>query len=445
MSVVSAEVEQTNEVNWFGSLTHSLGLFTSAGQSRQCSVNPDKVLENVAKGTILTWDNLKQYCGSQPAILLNVFDTSWTYKGEYNMFSGKQIQINTQANRNVQIYCCPYKPCSTNAECSSPPASNYGNTCQAYKDSNGNPNGACYESSSPTHTTKVYKCVNDVWTFQRNEPMSGTAYCSDESQSNYLNSATTGSCLSTAPATCGSSNVPPTSLKEIGQSCSNDVECKTTHCNRNHRYSINQVCQPTPWDEVYRVSFTREQIGEATTEELIGIACVDGKHCLNPSENYTSKCISLNKLKDDGTLEIGTKTFFDTTHSLINRGAVGGILGGLACAGGIAGAIITAPTLAGSVVFGAVATSACTTLIAGGAILGANTAIGADNKNVIVEALNAEDADAVGLCVAEPKTSSVLNIFKFLAFFDVDGNGKKDGTDGLIILIIIFGLIMFLK
>jgi len=227
---------------------------------------------------------------------------------------------------------------------------------------------------------------------------------------------------------------------EVGDSCDNDVDCKSGYCDKSNWYSLGKTCQPTPWDKTYKIAMTRSQIRDATTVELISIACTRSEYCLTPSDEYIARCISLSRLKDDGDLLVGTSSFFDEANNMIRAGAVGGLIGAGLCAGSITATVILAPTVAGSSVAGAAAATWCTSLVVGGALIGA-TDVGYSEKDEIVEYLKAEDADAVGLCVAEPEGGVSENIldewFKWAALFDVNRDGIKDGTDGLIIIIIL--------
>lgn len=218
VSVSAIEVESDEGYTWWGSFTHSLdkyGLFTAEGQSRQCSINADKVINPAPAGTVYTKAQLMAYCGSKPSFLVDVYTTGWSYLAEYRAESFDTLRINTAGDRILEIYCCPYKPCSSSADCSVAPASNYGSTCNTNY-------GSCY-GTAPTHTTKVYKCVSGSWVYQYAVSSGSSFFCATSGQNNYMNSETSGGCYSSPPAGWCTSCVPSSACASntcIGQTCS---------------------------------------------------------------------------------------------------------------------------------------------------------------------------------------------------------------------------------
>lgn len=261
---------------------------------------------------------------------------------------------------------------------------------------------------------------------------------------------------------CESRTVIANGTKAVGQACTNDAECETLHCDDEGWFQVANVCQLTPWDEAKRVAQTKENINKMTNQELLTIACTETPNCLSPSSEYKATCINMKKLQDEGTITVSSSGFFDNAISVIEGGAVGGIVGGTVgligtaalCLGGVAATIALVPTVAGSAAAATAASYGCYALTVAGASAGVviGTAqglrgqISADDDNEIVKQLKAKSVDNVGFCVAEPISGGMAWAQKF-AWFDLNGNGTKDSTDGLIILgiIIILGVIILLK
>jgi len=237
---------------------------------------------------------------------------------------------------------------------------------------------------------------------------------------------------------------------EIGDSCSVNSDCISNYCDKSHWYSFGTTCQPTPWSLTKKVGLTNQQISDSTVNDLLSVACLSNSECLPQNENMSAKCIPISKLKEEGILISGVDSFFDNAKDTISAGitggVIGGVIGGVVCAGATTATIILAPTVAGSVAFGSIAATTCTTLTVGGAILGGNIGVGFNDKDDIVDKLQASDADSVGLCVSESGGLGDLGKYtKWAAFFDITQDGKKDGIDGLIIiigLIILIGVIL---
>ena len=205
--------------------------------------------------------------------------------------------------------------------------------------------------------------------------------------------------------TCEVAEDPSTGGKQIGESCLADLECESIHCDDEGWFQISDVCQPTPWSKLKKVGLERNVISDLTNNDLLSIACLKNEECLPINENYTAKCIPISKLKDDGTLTVGVDSFFENAQETISNGilggAIGGVLGGAACVGSVVGIVVAAPTVAGSVAFSAAAATACTAFVGGGAIYGTTVGLGISDKDEIVDLLEANDADSVGLCVSD--------------------------------------------
>ena len=188
-----------------------------------------------------------------------------------------------------------------------------------------------------------------------------------------------------------------------------------------------------------KLALTKDEISKATSPVLLASSCLYPSECILPAadeKEFSASCTSIAKLRDEGTLtEVDEDNFFSNVKPITQVGALSSAAGITACL--IAGAAtaaapaafpITAPLLVG-----------CG--LAGGLFGGTVTSIILDisqDDNLLKE-LKAENANAVGICVKESK-SGLDSFFKWAAWFDVTGDGNKDGTDGLII----FGVLAFL-
>ena len=140
--------------------------------------------------------------------------------------------------------------------------------------------------------------------------------------------------------------------------------------------------------------------------------------------------------------------FFDNAGTIVRGTSYGAAGGVLACGIGwaTAGFLVGGP--AGSVV-------SVISLLANPATLGGCGAVGAllggvgtavyldvAQDDELLKQLEAKNADAVGICTVESKGG--IEILSPLAWFDINNDGIKDGTDGLIIVLILGGLIIIL-
>lgn len=156
IGVASAETTIVDdEYNFFTDLMHKLqdlGLFTAAGQERVCSIEPDYTYTTTAGETISN-SQLLSNCPT-PVALYNIYDTSWNFLAEYQSeLTG--TGLTTSSPRIIEVYCCPYEACTSDADCSVYPASDFGDTCNTIY-------GSCY-GETPSHETPIMKCVSDNW------------------------------------------------------------------------------------------------------------------------------------------------------------------------------------------------------------------------------------------------------------------------------------------
>ncbi|MFA6073986.1 MAG: hypothetical protein WC758_07765 [Candidatus Woesearchaeota archaeon] len=189
-----------------------------------------------------------------------------------------------------------------------------------------------------------------------------------------------------------------------------------------------------------KISLTTEQISSATTETLLSSACLYDSECLINNNNYTSSCVSIDKLRQDGTLSEATKkSFFDKAKTITSGTVIGATAGVIGCTivwGGV-GLVVGGPAGAALSVANVLANPAtlggCAAV--GGLLGGTGTgvAVSISQDDALVKKLGASDSSSVGICTLS-ETDGFSDLFKSLALFDIDGNGKKDSTDGMIIL-----------
>lgn len=190
--VSSAENTITPEgYNFFTNIQYKLsqlGLFTAAGQSRQCDINARHTFY-VDSGDSVGISEFYDYCGNSESYLVDAFDSSWNFKGEYNSETMGSGLSSSSDGQIWELYCCPYSPCETNVDCSDSPASNYGDTCNANY-------GSCY-FSIPTHNTKLYDCISSNWDYSGTSSYGQDRFCLDSSNKNYLDKNGGEHCTST--------------------------------------------------------------------------------------------------------------------------------------------------------------------------------------------------------------------------------------------------------
>lgn len=197
--------------------------------------------------------------------------------------------------------------------------------------------------------------------------------------------------------------------------------------------------------ETKKISLSLEEISGATSQRLLASSCLFPSECILLAKDeldYNSNCISIDKLRYDGILTSQkVDDFFSTSKVIIDRGIVGGLLGG---AGGIGLCIARAvPVAVLNPIVGATIGTACSALVISGTTVGAT--IGAwsgtfgSTDDELLTQLNAENANAIGICTKESK-GNLDEFFGWASWFDIDGSGNKDGTDGLIIVIILGAL-----
>lgn len=249
LALASAETTETKKegsfINSFLFQFKKIGLFTAAGQERSCDTNARDTLP-VQTGDTYTKSGILGFCSGSPSALINVFTSDWKFIEEIRV---EDIGSGLKAGGNQiwEIYCCPYSACSSNSGCSSSPASNYGNICNINY-------GSCY-GTTPTHQTKVYKCVNNQWVFQKNANFGEENFCSSSLNNNYIRASDTiGGCYSSPPdGWCGSGGTEKCPLSETFGQCTTlgqkkcDSGYKTLECvsyNSNYCWRLKDICTP---------------------------------------------------------------------------------------------------------------------------------------------------------------------------------------------------------
>jgi hypothetical protein len=292
IGIISAEettVTSSDNYNFFTDLFHrieKIGLFTAEGQSRECSTNSDWTVNPAIAGTVYSKSQLLSRCDG-PSALIDIFDTSYHFLQEYRYENiGSSFQINPSANRIMEVYCCPYKPCNSNSGCSSSPASNYGNACNTNY-------GSCY-TSIPTYTTQIYKCSNGDWLSSGTASYGQSHFCSTQGNNNYIDETGNEHCAS-SPSTSWCSKITPcdTMSGTSGKCESNyigDKKCignSTYYCTD---YSISGKC----WANAMDCTTSGKVCSNG--ECIIAVICITRADLSNYINQWISNLITRNDL-----------------------------------------------------------------------------------------------------------------------------------------------------
>lgn len=232
-----------------------------------------------------------------------------------------------------------------------------------------------------------------------------------------------------------------------GIPCDYDGQCATGEkCLDAPGFLTGKTCQGTATGnlslvDLKKVSLTKEEISTYTSTELLGSACYTSNECLPPNENMTASCISLSKLKADGTLtDVTTSSFFDNANKVIVGSAIGAGAGLTTCL--LASAGVLGATLGTGILISAAVAGTCAA--AGGLLGGAITDLVIQIKptDPIVKALKARDASSVGICTATPASTGINGFLASVGnFWNFTGDSV---TSGIIILIGGFFILMIL-
>jgi len=427
--------------NFLYKLSKTIGLFTAAGQARTCATYATLTIDPASSGTYYPQQLLTQSGWTGPSALINVFDSEWHFLGEYK--SEINQAINLQGDGIIEVYGCPYLACTSDADCVS---NGYGDTCNyAY--------GSCYyDENAPDHSTNVYTCTDGNWVLSSSVIYGQEHFCIDSTYNNYISQSGVAGCYTSAPEGWCEDN-------------GGSIDCSTLsklQCNNQEGicvYQKNGIFDPgkcvnvegnggtetKSLSDVQKISLTKEEIGKATTQELIGSVCITSKECL-PREGYGSEsCVRLSSLSADGILTNDeAKNTLDKANTVFISTIGGGILGAagglLACALGVGagGAIIVASGGAAAPAVIPIAGMTCATLTGAGALIGAgagfvlsDVVVNIDSKDPLVKAIKAKDTSQVGLCVAEDK-GNLSQYTGWAAFVKITGD---EGVDGLIIIL----------
>lgn len=184
VGVASAEVINIDASSYsvwdnFIHTLQGLGLFTAAGQSRECSTTSDYTISGVS-GYVSTSSLLGSV--NCDVALFNVFNKDWNFLSEHRSEDIGGFQIASDSTFEdfpaiIEVYCCPYEACGSDADCSSPPASNFGIYCNTNY-------GSCY-GEEPAYITELFKCENDQWMRYGTASFGEDHYC-NEGLNNYI-------------------------------------------------------------------------------------------------------------------------------------------------------------------------------------------------------------------------------------------------------------------
>ena len=459
LSLVSAQEEttiDTSNYNFFTNLKYKLsklGLFTAAGQARTCATTATLTIDPAPAGTYYPAQLKTQSGYPGPSALINVFDSEWHFLGEFK--SEINNPINLVGEGKIEVYGCPYSACTKNSDCIN---SGYGDTCNlAYS--------SCYYSASqPSHKTNVYTCSNGNWVQASQVNYGQENFCLDPNLKNYISQSGVAGCYSTGPeGWCvggngnGGGDIQCSDISSKGD-CNNLNSCTWDSgflgLSGKCVDSGNGGTETKSLSDVQKISLTKDEIGKATTQELIGSVCITSKECL-PREGYGSEsCVRLSSLSAEGILTNDeAKSTLDKANTVFISTIGGGVLGAagglLACTAGVlgGGAIIVASGGAAAPAVIPIAGTSCATLVGAGALIGAgagfvlsDVVVNIDSKDPLVKAIKAKDTSQVGLCVAEDK-GNLSQYTGWAAFIEITGD---EGVDGLIIIIGGLVLLVFL-
>jgi len=230
---VSAEdVEiDTSKYNFFDDLMYKLkkiGLFTAAGQNRECSGDADYTI-----GEVLGYQSTSSLLNSAgcSVALFNVFDIDWHFLGEYRSedIGGFHISSEDIGNEDypaiIEVYCCPYEACNSNQDCIN---MDEGTNCNIGY-------GSCYEAA-PTHSTNLINCISENWVSSGTAEFGDERFCFDSSDNNYLDRNGGEHCRDSSyssvnDGTWCEDDISPQcsfgSCEDISVSCNPGVDCPT--------------------------------------------------------------------------------------------------------------------------------------------------------------------------------------------------------------------------
>ena len=405
VSLVSAEETIVPESsNFFTILKYKLtqfGLFTAAGQSRECSTEADSTI-TIPAGTT-SKATLGSVCSG--SFLIDLFTPEWSFLDEYE----SEIigdGLSTSSPKIVEIYCCPYSPCESNQDCID---MGEGTTCQTSY-------GSC-SGSVPSHETKKYNCVNENWQASGYSDYGEDRFCLDEDDNNYLDKNGGEHCRESSYSSvnnnvwCGEDEVEDECVEGKEKCISGNDDCI------GENYFL---CENEEWIDKGEVDgecgVGDEEINEEGTSD--GILRDDMKTstssrlsqslCTQNSDCITGSCLSVGSLISDGDLlESQAKA---TLGDFCDEGSI-------------------------------------ITLIE---ILGSKIGLGEGVCGLFLDDFN-DFKSTYGYCIIDVKDEggfeSLEVLAETLAFFDIDGSGSKNSTDGYIIggILIFFTMLVILK
>ena len=205
-----------------------------------------------------------------------------------------------------------------------------------------------------------------------------------------------------------------------GQRCSENYQCASGICEKPS-FLKPKVCVSglAGTDSVstnlkVQKSIDPNKIRSTTSKDLLKSSCTTTDMC-----EEGSFCKTIDSLVEDGYLTKSEATQKLKTSQTILLSGAGGAAGVGACVAAASALSISTAGTAGIVAFPLCA-------VAGGSVGYALSSL--------LASIETGRGDKYGYCV--PESGGTLdNLFKWAAFFDIDGNGIKDGFDGLIVFI----------
>ena len=186
-----------------------------------------------------------------------------------------------------------------------------------------------------------------------------------------------------------------------------------------------------------QISLTSEDLNQVTSSIIMEATCSLDSNCLpyedlNGNTNYTVKCMST--AITQSKVEEASKEVCKDTYSIFSFKFLTSSTAAV-CAGSLAISIVTAGSAT------PITAVICATSIAGAVTIGAAQSSLESGCEIF------KQKGAQGICIATPISSGFLDTYLgWAAFYDIDRNGIKNGTDGVIMIgIILFGILIYNK
>jgi len=322
------------------------------------------------------------------------------------------------AKCNVELYCCPDGGCEVDNDCS------YGEECTTeYRD---DPYMQLRDPQTGQEINQFSYCTEEegctgpdihCWRIGASNTCEENIYNCDY--------ATYPNCPSSwqynSLAQCQANICYPETCTSLGKECGNwadgcggyDLACG--NCDSGYFCLEGQCVEEGSLLLNVQEAITIKQLKSFTSADLAKSMCTSTDQCKEGT------CLSLQYLEDNGDITSArTEAFFDDTSQIVFT-STGAVIGIGACTV-LAGAVGLSTFGAGFALF-----PIC-------ALVGGYGGMAADNAfNGIMDAFADENKNAAGFCIKEG--GDLDSIFGWAAFYDLDGDGDKDGLDGMIIAV----------